>query len=162
MFRALTAIAAVLVVALAAVSCSGDAAGPDDSALELRTAPVTVDVQGRSLSLEAHLWRDFMPVAPPDGQPLAAVLRVHASGGSPPAGLEAMAVWILHQDQIWMSEALDVMPPDSPAPPYYEAVARGGPKWGPDVRVDVIVRLRDAIGRTYLLRAPDQLIQRTD
>jgi len=44
----------------------------------------------------------------------------------------------------------------------FAVVARNGPKWGPGVEVDVVVRLRDAAGHGVLLQAPGQLIGRTD
>lgn len=151
-----------VLAALALASCADDPAGPGDTAAELRAAPLSVDIDGRSLSLEAHLWRDFMPIAPPQGRPLAAVLRVHASAGTPPAGLEAIAVWVVFGDQLWATETLEIRPPDGSGQPYLEVVARDGPTWGPGVTVDVIVRLRDSARRTYLLRAANQPIGRTD
>jgi hypothetical protein len=41
-------------------------------------------------------------------------------------------------------------------------VARDGPKWGPGIEVDVVIRLRDAAGRHVLLQAREQLVHRTD
>ena len=45
--------------------------------------------------------------------------------------------------------------------PLYELVARDGPKWGPGISVDVVIRLLDGNGRTYLLRVADRPIQGT-
>jgi hypothetical protein len=153
--------AAAVLATVALVSCSNDPAGPGGSVAELRGAPVSVDVAGRTLSLESHLWRDFMPITPPQGQPLAAVLRIHANTGALPSGLEASAVWVVYGDQVWATEDLEIRPPDA-AQSYLEVVARNGPKWGPDVTVDVVVRLVDAEDRRWLLRAADQTILRTD
>ena len=153
--------AAAVLATLAMVSCSDDPTGPGGSVAELRGAPVSVDVAGRKLSLETDLWRDFAPITPPQGRPLAAVLRIHANAGALPSGLEANAVWVVYGDQVWATEDLDIRPPDA-TQPYLEVVARNGPKWGPDVTVDVIVRLVDAEDRRWLLRAANQTILRTD
>ena len=67
-------------------------------------------------------------------------------------------------------------PDPEPAPPVPPAAARrpraprvqlppvprDGPKWDPGAKVDVVVYLHDVARREYRLRAPDQLIQRTD
>ena len=44
--------------------------------------------------------------------------------------------------------------------PSFDGMVRGGPAWPTGIKVDVVVRLRDKDGKTYLLRAPDQLINR--
>ncbi len=41
-------------------------------------------------------------------------------------------------------------------------VARNGPKWGPDIKVDVVVRIVDRAGNEYLLKASNQKIERTE
>ena len=147
---------------LALAACSGeDTTGPTTPA-ELRSAPAAVSVAGQTLVLEAHLWRDFMPVSPPDGKPLVAVLRVKAQGGgAPSAGVQADRVWVVNGDAVWEATPVEEHPRGAMGP-WLEVVARDGPKWGPGIRVDVIVRLRDAAGRSYLVRAADQLIGRTD
>lgn len=128
---------------------------------EFATVPTTVQVDGYQLTLEAHLWRDFQPVAPPDGWPLVAVLRVKTADGRPfPASVTADRVSVVYGDQVWTAPARQEHP--GWRPDLLEVVARDGPKWGPHVKVDVVVRLRGSGGQEYLLRAPDQLIGRTD
>lgn len=128
---------------------------------EAANAPTRIQLDGRELTLEAYLWRDFMPVAPPNGQPLVAVLRVRTANGTQfPAGVTADLVSVLYDGQVWAAPAVQEHPGTQPN--VLEVVARDGPKWGPHVYVDVVVRLRDAGGQTHLLRAPNQLIGRTD
>lgn len=127
---------------------------------ELAAAPTTVTAAGKSLTLGTYLWRDFQPISPPDGKPLAAVLHVTTGDGSDvPATLRADMVWVLYGTEIWT--AVPEERPRSETAPVYEAAAHDGPKWGPGANVDVVVRLRDANGRTLLLRAPDQPIRTT-
>jgi hypothetical protein len=146
-----------------AIGACTDATGPlpRRPASELRTAPTSVAVAGKTLLLESYLWRDFMPVAPPNGTSLMVVLRVKTSDGSTvPTSVTADGAWVVFEEDVWATEVEEEFPRDIVAP-NYEVVARGGPKWGPGVSVDVVVRLRHE-GREHLLRVADQPIRRTD
>jgi hypothetical protein len=128
----------------------------------VRAATGSVTAEGALLRLSTYLWRDFMPSAPPDGEPLRAVLRMTTADSSafPPA-LHADAAWILNGRDVWATwvrETRQRLPGD----PTLEVSAEGGPKWGPGIEVDVVVRLRDAAGRASYLRARKQMIHRTD
>lgn len=128
---------------------------------EFATVPTVVQVNGRELALEAHLWRDFQPVAPPNGQPLVAVLYVKTTDGSPfPAGVTADQVTVVYGEERWTARARQENP--SWRQDILEVVARNGPRWGPHVNVDVVVRLRGPGDKVHLLRAPNQRIGRTD
>jgi hypothetical protein len=140
---------------------------------DLRNAPTEVVLAGRSLSLSAYLWRDFMPDSPADGKPMIAVLTVATSDKKPfPSGARTDRAWVLFGEQMWEASELTEQPescedssgrwikcPDSSV---FVSVARDGPKWGPFVFVDVVVRLTDKEGRHHLLRAPKQYVKRTD
>jgi hypothetical protein len=58
-----------------------------------------------------------------------------------------------------LAQAVNERPAEH-ATPFIEVIARNGPHMGPGVAVDVIIQLRDAEGRTFLLRVLNQLIQR--
>jgi len=131
------------------------------SASDLTTAPTKIVLAGKTLILGTSLWRDFMPIAPPDGKPLVALLQVKTGDGSSvPATVSADTVWVIHGAQIW-SGLLQEERSRAETMPLYEVVAREGPKWDPGITVDVVVRLRDASGRAFLLRATDQVIRGT-
>ena len=153
----------LLIAALAAlggVACDRGAGVTDPSPIELDGARLRVQIAGSEFRLETYLWRDFMPIGPPDGQPLIAVLRIVTTDATRiPEGLKAEKVSITHQGEVWTAAVKQEYP--STEPGVLEVVARNGPKWGPGVTVDVVVRLRDARGQTYWLRAPDQPIHRT-
>jgi hypothetical protein len=112
--------------------------------------------------LSTTLWRDFMPISPPDGKPLIAVAYITATDTARfPSTVSADAIWIINGQQVWASWlALEPFPPVQPN--RIERVARNGPKWGPNIYVDVVVRLLDGQGNTALVRAPHQWISRTD
>jgi hypothetical protein len=65
-------------------------------------------------------------------------------------------VWVVFNDAVWSAAAQDERF-GTDTSPFYEAVARDGPKWGPGVTVDVVVRVSDG-ARSWLLRAADQPI----
>jgi len=135
---------------------------PDIPLVVLRAAPDTLVVNGRRLSLSAYLWRDFMPISPPDGKPLMAVLTISAADSATiPSSLVCDAVWVIYQHEIWKAW-LEIPPPGGVKPNQISRTARDGPRWGPNVYVDVIVRVIDASGASRLLRAPHQWIGRTD
>ena len=97
------------------------------------------------------LNRDFAPSSPSNGRPLAVVVRMPDRL----ATVRVERVWVLFGDDVWSADLEHI-------PGTQDWVARGGPKWGPGVRVDVIARLRDATGNEIVIRAPDRLIERTD
>lgn len=112
----------------------------------------------------------------PGGKPLAVALKVSTADNRPlPSGIRADGAWVILGKQIWeIADLRRHMLPQSekkdfskkwincPALPVCEFTVRDGPNWGPGVLVDVVVRLTDKNGRRYLLRAPKQLVQRTD
>lgn len=143
-------------------SCGGSSpTAPTPGAAELASAPTAVTVAGKSLRLETFLTRDFMPISPPDGKPLGGVLRIRTADSSGvPATVRADMVWVLNGSETWSAVPREERSRSETAP-VYELIARDGPKWGPGITVDVVVRLRDAAGRSFLLRAPNQDIRGT-
>jgi hypothetical protein len=156
-----------ILLALFSAGCTdaGDpyvASPPDVPLAVLHAAPDTIVVGGRQLSLSAYLWRDFMPISPADGKPLVAVLTICAADTAKlPASISCDAVWVVHDQEIWKAW-LHGETPGNVKPNQISRTARDGPKWGPNVFVDVIVRVGDGSGQTRLLRAPHQWIERTD
>lgn len=149
----------VVVALFACMSCS-DAEAPKLS--ELQAAPEAIVVAGSAFSLKAELWRDFMPVAPPNGQPLAVVGQLCTLDKAVPANLTIDRVSVVFGTEIWTA-AIDHVVEVTSTTCGAQFVAAGGPKWGPGVTVDVIVRVREGgPGRTFLLRAANQPIGRTD
>jgi hypothetical protein len=119
------------------------------------SAPERVEIDGREYTLAASAWRDFQPVAPPDGQPLIAVVRVATAEPIPtPADLSIDHVWVLNGAEQWSAKPA---PSASPS----EAAVRGGPKWGPGIKVDVVARLKQG-KKTYLVKAAGVEVKRTD
>ena len=142
---------------------------------DLRSAPTEVVLDGRSLSLSAYPWRDFMPstLPAPDGSPMMVVLKIATSDKKPfPSGVRIDRAWVLFGEQAWEASEFRARVKSPPYDkdswincgdsPVCEATARDGPKWGPGVFVDVVVRLTDKEGRHHLLQALKQYVRRTD
>lgn len=158
MRRTLTALTATLMLN----ACGGSSPiAPSPPPSDLAAAPTRVILAGKSLALDALLWRDFMPISPPDGRPLNAVLQVRTEDGSQvPATVVANMVWVLNGADAWSTVPREERSRNETAP-IYELVARDGPKWGPGITVDVVVRLHDQGGRDSLLRVANRPIQGT-
>ena len=128
----------------------------------LSLATKVVAISGQSYMLSTTLWRDFQPISPPDGKPLIVVVNIIESNAEVfSTGVRADSLWIISGNQVWSGI---FSTEDRPGPPahIHEKIARDGPKWGPGIQVDVVVSLLDKEERSYLLKAENQLIQRTD
>ncbi len=163
-FRKLRACVSLLIVFLFWVIVSGcgigGLSGPSIPLSDLLSAPEKVVIDGREYDLDAFLWRDFMPISPPDGHLLAAVITVTATDSLElPPGLDANRLWVIDGNKVWETEFSDWR--NRPRPYQLKKSVGGGPKWGPEIFVDVVVRLVQG-DRTYLIKAPDQRIGRTD
>ncbi|HSG28095.1 MAG TPA: hypothetical protein VLA34_06410 [Candidatus Krumholzibacterium sp.] len=127
----------------------------------LMMAPQTVTLGDQQYVLETYLWRDFMPISPPDGKPLTALVEVIEKNGSAIApDLEMKYLWVINGREVWSTKFTDETP-SSPEDELHR-IARNGPLWGPGIEVEVIVALTRGDGPVSLLRASDQSIFRTD
>lgn len=146
-------------------ACSGDRAlAPTvlPTFAELRTAPEVASLEGVAVRLEAFAWRDFQPISPSDGKPLIVVVRIKREDEKVvPSTLKTDALWVVNGELAWAASVREEQP-RAPESSFFEAVARNGPKWGPGVAVDVVVRLRGSSGQRELVQVRGQVIQRTD
>jgi hypothetical protein len=162
--RILTRFAVPVLLAATALGCSLTGELPDDpSTRDLLSTPTTISLGGEELRLRTYLWRDFMPISPPDGKPLIGIFRVYSVAGEPiPTGVEFERAWLVNGTERWDAKFSDENPPQGEPADELSGVARNGPFWEPGIDVVAIVRIRDATGSTYLLRAIGQTIERTD
>jgi hypothetical protein len=151
----------ILAICLFLIGCSQQPTAPDPVDPDLNAAPTSVIVSGKTLTLAAWLGRDFMPISPPDGKPLGGVLTVRTADGSVvPADVRAETAWVVLGVDVWSAAPREERSRSDTAP-VYEVVVREGPKWGPGVDVDVVVRLRTGNGAAYLLSVRKQPIAGT-
>jgi hypothetical protein len=119
------------------------------------SAPERVEIDGREYTLTANAWRDFQPVAPPNGQPLVVVVKVSPSDMMPlPSDIAIDHVWVLNGKEQWSAAP-------APGATGLETAVRNGPKWGPGIKVEVVARLKRG-EQTWLVRAAGVDIKRTD
>lgn len=146
----------------AATACGSPTVVAPVPLAELEAAPLAAVVNGQELVLSPYLWRDFMPSTPPNGRPMIANLRLVSADGTPLTGtLSIDAGWVVNNDDVWRGSVGEARF-GSPPPMYYEAIMRGGPKWGPGITVDVVVRVRDSMGEPHLIRTTNVPVHRTD
>src|SRR3989304_1017754 len=128
------------------VGCGATPTSPTDISMpQLRSAPTRIVADGRTLTLTAFLWRDFMPPSPADGRPLQGVLRIATEDGSPVAATVTVdRSWVIFSGDVWAAAVEEG--PRGGNTPHYEGIVRDGPKWGPNVAVDVVGGLRGAAG----------------
>lgn len=154
-----------LLFAVSLIGCSQNpvSAPPNIPISQLLASPNTIVVDGAYLHLTTSMWRSFQPISPPDGTPLTAICYVEGTDTTRvPSTISADAVWIINDGQVWKSWFTDELPPTEEVPNRIVKYARNGPKWGPQINVDVIVRVTDGQGHSQLLRASDQYIARLD
>ncbi len=154
---------AVFAIIVLCAACPGPTV-PSIPLEELLSAPEQVAVGGRTFRLETFLWRDFMPVSPPGGSALMAVLEITANDLQPfPADLGSDRLWVINGSEVWETDfSGENRPRDQAHPHQLEKLAGGGPKWETGIEVEVVVRLAGPSARGLLLRAPAQTIARTD
>ena len=101
-----------------------------------------------------------MPVSPPCGKPLIVVARlVETDSLAIPSNVVMDSLWVVNGEDTWATVSGERR---SRQPDQIEEVARGGPKWGPGITVDVGVRVRTGSEEAHHILATNQRIDRTD
>jgi hypothetical protein len=158
----------LLVLTIAFVGCEGGpkflapAVPPPMSANVLRAAPDTLSLVGFPSVIATDLYRDFMPMAPPDGQPLLAIITFSLLSASDFTGnVSASYVWVVNGDEVW-GAPLQMQDPSRYPHDEVVLIAQDGPKWGPGIQVNVVLGLMIEGRGLQLVRLPDATISRTD
>ena len=143
-------------------ACDDDVSAPDSNAptmtlAQLASAPETLDLREQNYHLETDLWRDFMPISPPDGKPLLAVARL-VSTEPIPDDVKLVYLWVINGNRVWATRFAEEPVVSGNT---IQGFARGGPKWGPGISVDVVVGVRIGSSELRLVRAPAQPISGT-
>lgn len=155
---------AVFLFALSFVHCSEHVSAPPDIPIDkLSSAADSLTIDDQTIVLSTYLWRDFQPISPPDGKPLSALIYIdNTDTTSLPSAIGADAVYIVNRNYVWKSFfSNEVIPPADRDKYRLIKIARNGPRWGPNIKVDVVVRVTHG-ERSYLLKAEGQYIWRTD
>jgi hypothetical protein len=113
---------------------------PSLTVVQLLAAPDSLVVDGMKISVQAFLDRDFMPFAPPEGRPLAAIVYLDGSppGTFPPSASDFYIWAIRDSSEVW-SATMAFQGLQNGARIY---LAQGGPLWDPGILVDVVIGVR--------------------
>jgi hypothetical protein len=131
---------------------------------DLDKIPETITVNGLKIMMEVFLWRDFMPtIGAPGGSDLMAVITLTAQGASNfPDYIGADKLYVIYGEQVWETGFADeIRPRDNGHLNQIQLVARGGPKWPVESRVDVIVRVTIKGEGYRYIKALNQIIGAT-
>ena len=146
----------LLFVGLLQLACNdlGQTVPPELKLGDLLAAPETLTVGGKSLVMSTSLGRNLMPMIPPSGSGLVAVVYLQMTDSTAtPESITADVIWVVRSQDIWVSFLRDSTPP---RPNVIAKSASDGPEW--DGPVDVIVRVIDNGGTFRLLRAANQQV----
>jgi hypothetical protein len=122
----------------------------------------TIMISTHRYILDAYLWRDFMPISPPDGQPLSSInWLIDIDTLDIPLNIDLKEQYVIYNDSIWIADYEDEI---HTTPSYkIEKISRNGPKWGPKIYVDIVSKIHDSNTNTdYFLKLKNIYIKRTD
>jgi hypothetical protein len=157
----------ILVVFIYLTGCEKDEVSnikvDKDLILELNSKAVkVVTIDADTYFLDAYLWRDFMPISPPNGKPLISInWLIRTDSSVIPDNVELKQQYVIYGDSIWIANYDN----ETQKTPDYkkEKVSRNGPKWGPEVYVDVIAKITDTkTNLDYYLKLDKAYISRTE
>ena len=124
----------------------------DAPARELAAVPPETVVDGHRITIEADVWRNFMPSPDPDRSRLIVAVKVVPVGtGVLPSFLRAARVAVVHTDEVWVAPLVEEAPRFGTSR-RLAVIARHGPKWEPDTPVDVVVQLEGEHAECYPVR----------
>jgi hypothetical protein len=120
----------------------------------------SIDVGGRSLVLEPHVWRDYSLGDRPGASGAYFSGTVRSTAGSVPDSIRLLQFWIVLDADVWSGLPNDVRRWTHPqtGAVTFEAYARNGPLWPPNEVVRVVLRV-EYQGQQFDLDADPVLIE---
>jgi hypothetical protein len=123
----------------------------------------TLKIESNKFVLDAFLWRDFMPISPPNGKPMISInwLR-NIDSTKIPENIDLIKQYVIYKDSIWVS---DYGNKDLTEQSEYKIkkISRDGPKWSPKIYVDVISKINDSdTNNDYYIKIKNVYVRRTD
>ena len=130
-----------------------------DFAQELRTSPENISIGNNTLILTTYLWRDFMPIAEENGSKMICVNKLTEVDSIPILStIKLKKQFVIKGDEIWTADYSET---SNSVDFILEGVVRDGPKWGPNIEVDVVCEFENS-GATHRILAKSQLINKTE
>ncbi len=126
---------------------------------ELRSSPQMITFGNNNLVLTTYLWRDFMPIAEEGGSKLMCVNKLIDVDSIPiPGTIHLKRQYVIKDNEIWTAKNSEIR---NDIDFILEGVVRDGPKWGPNIEVDVVCEFENS-GIIHRVLAKSQIINRTE
>ncbi len=157
----MTIVLAILFIGL--VSCkkekiNGKIKTDSKFASELKSSPENITIGNNTYLLTTYLWRDFMPVAEENGSPMMCINSLTEKDSlTITNSIELKKQYIIKGNEIWTADYSEIKIPNNYT---IEGVVGEGPKWGPNINVDVVCEFKIS-GTTYRILAKSQEITST-
>jgi hypothetical protein len=128
------------------------------NANELRTNPTTLNINGSVLTLDAYVWRDFQPPTDSNGDPMRSTVTLNLiSGPEILNSIHLVRQYVIQENDVWAADLYDLSINSSS----YSGTSSNGPKWGPDILVDIVLEFTYD-GKTYKILVPDINIEKVE
>jgi hypothetical protein len=128
------------------------------SADELRSSPTNVIIDGSSFTLDATVWRDFSPPTSSDGDPMRSTIHLNLISGPEILNqVHLVRQYVIMGDEVWAADLFNLTIGSST----YEGTSENGPKWGPNISVDVVLEFTYN-GKSYKILVTDQNIEKVE
>ena len=126
---------------------------------ELRSRPESIIMGSNYLILTTYMWRDFMPVAEENGSNLLCTIKLKdVDNVAISKSIKLNKLYVIKGDEIWTTNFSKIK---NDIAYILEGIANNGPKWGPDIDVDVVCEFENS-GTVYRILAKSQSINRTE
>jgi hypothetical protein len=156
----------IIIIVLSLFGCDKNGTEIDDKQiLQIRREAVdTLIIGSNSFVIEAYLWRDFMPVSPENGQPMISINWLISTGlVDIPDNIKMVKQYVFYDELIWEANYENEEPAPSLPKHKMERISRNGPKWGPNIYVDVISQIYDFnTNKSYYIEQKEVYVGRTD
>jgi len=122
---------------------------------QLKSSPEKIVIAGKELTLDTHLWSDFMPIAEENENPLTGVIKFMGQSGDVLSNTISISkVYVVNNNEIWMCDFFEtrIIEPD-----VFEVVVSKESNWETDIDVDVICEFKDK-AQSYRLMTKSQKI----
>lgn len=113
---------------------------------QIAALPDSMTIGDHVLHVVGQANRDFMPISPPDGNPLTTGANLMSSaGGRPDWTPNHPVLYVIRDDRMWIVDAQSWQPP-APSGLLWSYYASDGPKWPPGALVDIVLEFDVAPG----------------
>ncbi len=125
---------------------------------ELKSSPENIVLGNNEFVLTTYLSRDFMPIAEENGSPMMCLNTLTEKDSLTIShSIELKKQYVIKGNEIWTADYSEIKKPNDYT---FEGFVREGPKWGPNINVDVVCEF-EISGTTYRVLAKSQEINKT-